>query len=426
MFGKHLEKVIKIILIQGVIDMMSFPVIFLAERRLAYKALLYPAAHLEKSRQVSSMFNGKRFSTVSTVPNSSNVINKAPTLIELPVQSEKMKVKPLSTRSSAVLTVSLSDSIRDKLSDRLLTETRSPYTNYAEITEKMEQILRDELPRDIQDIVSEMGITHEPKALLIKNCPVKKNPGPTPEEDRHCSSDGFLEEYLLLGMTGVRYCKPHHSPHKKSGELFTQIRAIKGSEKKASSQGNGQFFPLHVEEVNRTYGLDFLSLLCKKGDPNAATTILPVDTITRDLPDWMIKGMRKPIFAMKPGELWNGPKTPMIAPILELDYRGGFYIRYNAAKDRVEGLTPEAEKILQHLKELFDKGLEFEKVFLERGDCLTVSNKKVMHGRNAYIPSKSWDQRRDLVRLYETSNVDRIVSELIKSKDRLLVHGKGI
>jgi len=317
------------------------------------------------------------------------------------------KATPAAT-NSAVATVTLSNSVRDTLSDRLLTETRSPYVHYAEMTKKMEGILREVLPAEVQEIVSAMGRNHEPNALVIRNCPVKKNPGPTAEEDRHVPADGFLEEYTLLGMAGMRHCQPHRSPHKKSGEIFTQIRAIKGAEKKASSQGNGVFFPLHVEEVNRTHGLDFLTLLCKKGDPNAATTVLPVDRILKGLPTWVIEGMQKPDFAMNAGELWTGPKTPMIAPILTKDPRGGFYIRYNDGKDRVEGLTPEAKKVVQYLKEHFAKGLAFEQVFLERGDCLTVSNLKAMHGRTAYTPSRPWDQRRDLVRLYETTDIDEL------------------
>lgn len=374
--------------------------------------------------QSSSLHNGRCFSTqdaacprlramvatsvgTSTPVTSSNVMTRA--LTPSAVQRRADNVNPT---SSAVFTVALPDSVRDELTSRLLTETRSPYAHYEELTETMKGILKDILPRDIQEVVAAMGCTHEPNALLIKNCPVKKNPGPTAEVDRHCPEDGFLEEFFLLGVAGMRNCKPHLSPHKKSGEIFTQIRAIKGAEKKASSQGNGVFFPLHVEEVNRTHGLDFLSLLCKKGDPNAATTVLPVHKIIRGLPNWVLEGMQKPEFAMNPGELWTGPKTPMIAPILQSDPRGGFYIRYNAGKDRVEGLTPEAQKVVQYLKEHFEKGLEFDQVFLERGDCLTVSNLKAMHGRTAYTPSKPWDQRRDLVRLYETSELESLFEKM--------------
>lgn len=328
---------------------------------------------------------------------------------------------------SKIVTLALTDEIRDELTHEISKDKRSPYTHYFDMMDNMEAILRRVIPSDIQETVRQMGLTHDPQAILIKNCPVNKQITPTREEDRHYPEDGHLEESFMLGMAGLRLCKPFHDRSKKSGELFNQVRTIKGYENKANSRGALKYFPSHTELVNQQRVLDFVTLLCKKGDPQAGTGIISVDNVIKGLPASIIQDMQRPEFNMKPGDVGNGTATATIAPILEPDYRGGYFIRLNANFDtRVQGLSPAAERVVEVLKRHFEAGIEHERVYLERGDCLTVSNKKAMHDRNSYVSTIPWAQRRDMVRLYENTNSPKIIQELLRSQSKPIVKGSPV
>jgi hypothetical protein len=315
--------------------------------------------------------------------------------------------------------ISLPASIKEEFTSRIIGITRNPYLHYQELTKEVGQILRELLPFPVQKLCAEMNLWGTPQALLLKNCPVTIHPVSTPEEDKHDLKKGFLDELFLLGLMDILYSKAYHDRHGKYGEVIGQVIAKKESEYELSSRGSKVRFNFHTEIPQIEEPIDILTLFCIKGDPLAATEILSVDTFLKGLPQWVIEGMQRPIFEMRAGPTWTD-KSGRTYPILEPDFSNGFYLRFNSdLKDRLIGVNSEAKHVVDYLRQHLESGFEFHSVILEKGDCLIINNRKVLHARNAYTPSTSWEERRWLLRGYSRLDWPRLIHNYILSKEKL-------
>lgn len=289
----------------------------------------------------------------------------------------------------------------------------SPYTDYPFLASQAGALFKEAMEEELCSTLRDMTLSSRLPLLLLKGCPVNLKPGPTPETDAHTVDKGFVEELFLLGLMRALYAKPYHDHLEKKGEVIAQIIALKGHETERSSRGTAEF-TYHTEHIHLENTIDFLSLLCIKGEPTAATNVLVVDDCVKGLPDWVMEGLQKPVFEMRTGPAWPGMKAQQMNSILERDERGGFYIRYNNdLENRLISKTKEAGLVLDYFSKHI-KGVEPHKIYLQTGDCLLINNRKVMHSRDGYTPSTTWEDRRWLLRLYGMIDFRRILSESLK------------
>lgn len=329
---------------------------------------------------------------------------------------------------SLIQTLHVSNHERDAFKREVASTRQSPYTHYKTLAPHLGEIFKCTISSDIYCALREVALHETVPVLLLKNCPLNCNPGPTPETDNHTPQKGFVEEFFSLGMMRAMFGKPFHDKAEKQGEVIGQINAVKGYETEKSSRGTSADFEWHSEHVHLSLeeGVHFLSLFCIKGDPNATTKLLPVETCIKDLPNWVKEGLQRSAFRMQTGPSWRSSKVSRISPILQPDGIGGFNMQYN--HDLINRLIGEDEGAA-HVLDYFSKhvnDIEPEGVVLENGDCLIINNKKVLHRRDAYQISTSWEDRRWLQRLYMQIDYSEIVKEIFKktSPKEHLTHRK--
>jgi hypothetical protein len=275
----------------------------------------------------------------------------------------------------------------------------NPYGAYNKLAPLVGDIFRGTIRKEICDALRDFSQEQRIHALFLQNCPTAENPGPTPNEDRMAPEKGFLEEYFLLGATEVQGTRLYHDRKERHGESFLNIMTLPGYEKESSSRGRS--FQWHTEHVHLPKTINFVDLLCVKGDPNAFTSIFSAEGLVKGAPDWVVAGMKKKNFKMQTGPSWPHMKIESIQPILGEDRRNNLTIRFNS--DFANRLTPineEGRRVLDYLSGHLKK-IETVSLSLKPRECLFLNNKRAVHRRNFYLPSTSHEARRWLVGAYK-------------------------
>jgi len=288
----------------------------------------------------------------------------------------------------------------------------------------LEKILPENLKKSISDLDSKNGAD----LIVVHNFPVDSKIPPTPEDSKRPPSKyscisleecrrakGFVSEAAILGVAHLLRAKPYYAATEKDGTIINQIVSLEGRKYKAQASSYGSSLELlpHTENVYQIPPLKYFSLLCLRGDPKVATSIIFVkdifDALKKKYPmeyKNIFKTMSKPLFIMSAGPSHDKKIAKSILPILELGEDGDFLFRLNLNEGRTVGINKEARKTVKILRNLITsdwfKKNYFYKIHLNKGDYILFNNWKVMHARDAFeIDPKN---RRWLQRCYMEKN----------------------
>lgn len=290
-------------------------------------------------------------------------------------------------------------------------EERSPYLDYQQLTPKFGDILNSSLSCDHLELLKKAVLGTGPIAIVLKNCPVTFDVGPTPDTDRHSEWKKFQDEYFLLGLADVMNCIPWHESLEKAGEIIHQVIALKSTEHEISSNGSKSRLGFHTELPHYQRPIDFIVLLCLKDDPNAYTEIVDADKFVQGLPQEIVDEMLKAQFELKTGPSFKNQQSGVYS-FLEKDPQGGYLIRFLSNIDeRVVPKTPAAKKVLDYLRTYLENYEDYEKIYLKKGDCLILNNRKALHGRGSFVPAREAQDRRWLQRMYLYVNWRSLISK---------------
>jgi L-asparagine oxygenase len=148
-----------------------------------------------------------------------------------------------------------------------------------------------------------------------------------------------------------------------------------------TSTSSGVELEIHTEQAFSTIRPDILSLACVRGDPEALTYVLPVQTLRHHLTEDEQGLMRTPLwmtgidlsFQMNGQASERGPMPILTGPNLVFD------------QDLMKGVTEDAEKMIEKVVAIYYRHRLSH--CLVPGDILLLDNRRAVHGRSQFHPA---------------------------------------
>lgn len=175
------------------------------------------------------------------------------------------------------------------------------------------------------------------------------------------------------------------------GNIFQDVVPIQKMEKEQTSLSSNTELEIHTEQVFSKLRPDLISLGCLRGDINAKTYILPVQTIIDNLSDSDVELLKQPLwktgidlsFKLNNYEFTEGDiRGPM--PILDQDYRSNG--RYNLLfdQDLMFGITEESNLLIKKIVDIYYQHRISHN--LKPGEIIIIDNRHAVHGRSPFFP----------------------------------------
>jgi L-asparagine oxygenase len=175
------------------------------------------------------------------------------------------------------------------------------------------------------------------------------------------------------------------------GNIFQDVVPIQKMEKEQTSLSSNTELEIHTEQAFSKLRPDLISLGCLRGDPNAITYILPVQTIIDNLSDGDVELLKQPLwktgidlsFKLNNYEFMEGDiRGPM--PILDQDYRSNG--RYNLLfdQDLMFGITEESNLLIKKIVDIYYQDRISHN--LKPGEIIIIDNRHAVHGRSPFFP----------------------------------------
>jgi L-asparagine oxygenase len=176
------------------------------------------------------------------------------------------------------------------------------------------------------------------------------------------------------------------------GDIFQDIVPIQKMKMEQTSLGSGTELEIHTEQAFSKLRPDILSLACLRGDPNAVTYILPVQTIIDNLSDVDVELLKQPLwktgvdlsFKLNNHEFIEGDiRGPFPILNIENQYNNG---RYNLVfdQDLMFGINEDAQQLIGKIVDIYYKHRIHHN--LKPGEIIIIDNRHAVHGRSPFRP----------------------------------------
>jgi L-asparagine oxygenase len=192
------------------------------------------------------------------------------------------------------------------------------------------------------------------------------------------------------------------------GRLFQDIVPLHAMSAAQTSLGSATELEIHTEQAFSNLRPDILSLACLRGNPEAFTYILPVETILQNLPEDDIQLLFQPLwkigvdlsFKLNGNEFVEGDVRGPIAilsgslddPVLTFD------------QDLMTGITEKANELLRQIIEIYYSHRISHN--LQPGEMMFINNNRAVHGRSPFRPNYDGYDR-FLVRCFATNHYEK-------------------
>ena len=189
------------------------------------------------------------------------------------------------------------------------------------------------------------------------------------------------------------------------GRLFQDIIPTKNMEKNQTSTGSNVELEIHTEQAFSELRPDFISLACLRGDKEAFTYILHVNTILENLNKEEINLLWQPLWKIGVDLSFKLNNNNFI----EGDIRGPISILYGSKdnpqlifdQDLMTGITEESNNIIKKIINIYyNHRIGYN---LKSGDIILINNRNTVHGRSIFNP-KYDGYDRFLIRCFATRN----------------------
>ena len=243
--------------------------------------------------------------------------------------------------------------------------------------------------------------------LLIRSIPMDESTLPdTPANNRYYVGETtVLAKIQALLMSVISDLVSYEAEC--NGRLFQDIVPTKSMAQLQTSTGSAEL-EIHTEQAFSKLRPDFLSLSCIRGDSEAKTYIMPVQTILHNITEEEKTLLRMPLWltgvdvsfklqgqAFLEGEV-RGPMSILsddrANPLLVFD------------QDLMSGTTDESERLIERIVNIYYKE-RYTHVFMP-GDIVIIDNRRAVHGRSTYRP-KYDGKDRFLVRCFGVLDLER-------------------
>jgi len=200
------------------------------------------------------------------------------------------------------------------------------------------------------------------------------------------------------------------------GNLFQDVVPNESMAKNQTSLGSNIELEIHTEQAFSKLRPDILSLACLKGDDNAYTHILPIQSILNNTSAEEHKLLQMPLwktgvdlsFKLNGHEFIEGDvrgPMPIIndLPIIN-DSKNTQNLILTFDQDLMTGLTEQANDLLKKVVSIYYKHRLSHN--LKPGEILFVNNNKAVHGRSPFFPKYDGTDR-FLVRCFAIFEIEK-------------------
>ena len=175
------------------------------------------------------------------------------------------------------------------------------------------------------------------------------------------------------------------------GNIFQDVVPIQKMEKEQTSLGSITELEIHTEQAFSKLRPDLLSLGCLRGDPDAITYILPVQSIIDNLSDSEVELLKQPLwktgvdlsFKLNNHDFIEGDiRGPM--PILDDDYQSNGRYKLVFDQDLMFGITEESNVLIKKIVDIYYQHRISHN--LKPGEIIIIDNRRAVHGRSPFFP----------------------------------------
>ena len=214
--------------------------------------------------------------------------------------------------------------------------------------------------------------------LLLRSVPINTEVDTPPDNKHHVGETTGLARIQALLVSAISHMVSYEAEGE--GRLFQDIVPTRSMATHQTSTSSGVELEIHTEQAFSTIRPDILSLACVRGDPEALTYVLPVQTLRNHLTEDEQGLMRTPLwmtgvdmsFQMNDQACERGPMSILVGPNLVFD------------QDLMKGVTEDAEKMIEKVVAIYYRHRLSH--CLVPGDILLLDNRRAVHGRSQFHP----------------------------------------
>jgi len=199
------------------------------------------------------------------------------------------------------------------------------------------------------------------------------------------------------------------------GNLFQDVVPLKSMLTQQTSTGSNHELEIHTEQAFSQLRPDILSLSCLRGDPNAFTYILHVESILENMTKHEIALLKQPLWKIGVDLSFKINESEFI----EGNIRGPFPILQGSEEnptfvfdqDLMFGITEESDSLIDKIIHLYYT--HRNSYNLTPGDIIFIDNNRAVHGRSSFFP-KFDGLDRFLIRSFLVFDYERVKHACIK------------
>jgi len=176
------------------------------------------------------------------------------------------------------------------------------------------------------------------------------------------------------------------------GHIFQDIVPIQKMKMEQTSLGSSTELEIHTEQAFSKLRPDILSLACLRGDLNAITYVLPVQTIIDNMSEDEVELLKQPLwktgvdlsFKLDGHEFIEGDiRGPFPILNIENQYNNG---RYNLVfdQDLMFGINEDAQGLVGKIVDIYYNYRIHHN--LKPGEIIIIDNRHAVHGRSPFQP----------------------------------------
>jgi len=269
-----------------------------------------------------------------------------------------------------------------------------------------------QLPKRIRNILLNFAKNgSETGFLLIKGIPLSEDniPKTPPGNNEKIGEQTLLARIQALFINVIGEMIAYEAEG--YGRLFQDIVPVKSMSNIQTSLGSTKELEIHTEQAFSKLRPDILSLACLRGNKDAYTYILPVQSIINNINEECVKLLCQPLwkigvdisFKLNGYNFMDGEiRGPISIISKDKDKEQDYKLVFD--QDLMIGLNEESNKLIEKIVDIYyDHRIKHN---LMPGEIILIDNNRAVHGRSRFIP-KYDNYDRFLVRCFATLDYEK-------------------
>ncbi len=299
------------------------------------------------------------------------------------------------TESSSIARVSVAEEDHARLRDLVSELARVHHAVESPAFLRSVQALSATLPDNVRETLAVMRYQERYAAVVVENCPIRLDPGPTPAHWLSRDPDATSQYDFWLALVLAQMGDLIGLQDSQQGRLRRDVLPVEGAELQQSGHGSDAELVLHVDDALDDDRGDTFALLCLRAADGGSTVVAPMGDL--DLRGLDAGVMSSPRFTF----LGDGLRR---SRALLFGAQESPYVRLDPPYTEVEAGDARALRAHHDLHERL-RAASVD-VITRPGDVLLIDNYRCVHGRRSFVANYD-GQDRWLIKMTATKDLRR-------------------